>query len=256
MRHSATAGSQAGAHDGDEQPAKFMRGAAGKARPCSSSPSVRFRDASGPGRAADSHFAACSLERRWEGDGRARAHPFGGARIPGHRGEGFGEALASVACGGTRPVKVVLLLVHDYITLECRTRDGADRAHRALEASAMQYHNVKGHSLEAVPIRCKSLAIRRHGKAMKEFYPIVDETCKGQGCFAEAWREGPRGRHDFPCGERCGWPGGLRGRPHCHVGGRWCRGGADGGPDAAGTEVQTPPGVPAKFATVVEALVV
>lgn len=78
--------------------------------------------------------------------------------------------------GVPAPVKVVLLLVHDYITFEYCTRDEADRAHRALEASAMQYHNKKAHLLKAVPIRCKPLAIRRRGKAMKEFYSIVEDT--------------------------------------------------------------------------------
>lgn len=159
----------------DQKPGKFMRGASGKARPRSSSPTVHFQARPGPARAQSQPPRTTPPASSASGGAGKTTEELVLIRLAGLTSRDTASkawaALSGALPVGVLPVgvlalvKVVLLPVHDYITLEHRTLDDVDEAHRALEASAIEYHNKKGHVLKAVPIRCKPLAMRRRGNA-------------------------------------------------------------------------------------------
>lgn len=86
-------------------------------------------------------------------------------------------------------IEVVRLPVHDRVTRKHRTRDDADEAHQALEKAAMVYRNKEGRVLKAAAIRSKPPAIRRRGKAMKDFHIAVENAFLGRTVVQ---KHGPR----------------------------------------------------------------
>lgn len=84
------------------------------------------------------------------------------------------QALSGALLAGTlAPTEVVILVVHDYLTLKSRTGDAADSAYNALKEPPLLYTGLKGKELKAHVIRVKPPVVRRRGVAFSPYHQAI-----------------------------------------------------------------------------------